>query len=141
VEGLDYQHKCVGLAFGEMIKTLNETAPSNFPECDIAASAVTVFSERKRGGIEFTDAIYHDKLLAMVHGKIQTRGKWAFFQPLHWGVWCAALATMFTVPFFIFFFEYQVSGRCEPSPQFVWPAIGRSGHVHIRIACDSGASQ
>jgi hypothetical protein len=112
VEGLDYQHVCVGLAFAEMIKTLNGTAPPNFPECDVAASAVTVFKERKEGGIEFTDPIYHDKLLAMVTGRIQKRGTWAFLQPLHWSVWLAALATMFAIPFFVFFFEYVVAGRC-----------------------------
>jgi hypothetical protein len=96
-----------------MIDSLTGKEPANFPRCDVAVSAVTVSTGRKNRGIEFTGATFHDKLLAMVHVKFTKRGNWAFFQPLHWSVWLAALATMFTVPVFVFFFEYLVAGRCD----------------------------
>lgn len=111
-EGVDYQHVCVGLAFREMIDSLTGKGPKNFPRCDVGVSGITVSSERKKNGIEYTEPTHHDKLLAMVHADIQKGGTWAFFQPLHWSVWVAVLVTMFTLPFFIFFFEFKISERC-----------------------------
>jgi hypothetical protein len=117
-EGVDYNHVCVGLAFTDMIDSLTGKGPANFPKCDVAVSGVTVTSKRKKDGIEYTAPIYHDKLLAMVHGSVQKgcMHTWGFFQPLHLSVWVAALITMFTIPFIIFFFEFVASVRCVLRP-------------------------
>jgi hypothetical protein len=63
--------------------------------------------------LEFPDnPTYQNGLQALVEAKLRKRGMWAFFQPLHWTVWAALVATIFVVPFFVFFFEFILSSRC-----------------------------
>ena len=82
------------------------------PRCDIGASGITETAQRKEAGIEFSVATYRNKLVALVHGVIESNGRWAFFKPLHPSVWLAVLGTIFAVPFVVFLCEYVLSRRC-----------------------------
>lgn len=112
-EGRDYVHVCLGTNFEHLIDNLqNEALPEGVPRCDVGASSVTATAARKTAGLEFSQATYRNKLAVLVHGKIESGGVWGFFKPLNTLVWVAVAATIFVVPFFVFFCEYVLLHRC-----------------------------
>jgi hypothetical protein len=110
-EGRDYERKCVGTAFDNMIDNLSRIeVPAGFPHCDVGVGAVTISDERVNAGIKFSEAIYHEKLQVMVKRTFQLGIR---VQPVPWTFWPVALATILAFHFLLsFFFAFPCAARC-----------------------------
>jgi hypothetical protein len=114
VQGTDYEHVCLGNDFAVLLHNLANINISGAPPCDIGASSITETLKRKETGMGFSKPTYQSALRILVYADVVASNPWAFLRPLRTEVWLAILGTLLTIPSLVFFFEYVMSGRCEP---------------------------
>ena len=115
----DWVPQCMGKEFNSLIASLINNQSyveiDGAPRCDVAGSIITITHERHQLGIEFSRGTSRPNIAVLVYSRLRGRGVWAFFEPLALWVWLALLATIFVVPFLVFFFESMFSSRCAPT--------------------------